>query len=52
MSALKKMVLPYFKEINQSNDELTAEDLEYMADKLSEDVRKWLKARADFEEDE
>ena len=49
MGAIEKMVLPYLREVNQSKEKLKDDELEYMARKFNDDVRRWLKARADFD---
>ena len=48
--SLYKIALKYFQEINDNAEgPLPEEELEYRAEKLTEDVRRWLKARADFD---
>lgn len=49
MGAIEKMVLPYLRDVNRSKEPLPDDELEYMAKKFNDEVRRWLKARADFD---
>lgn len=49
MGAIEKIVMPYFQEINRSKGQLKDDELDFMAKKFQDDVRRWLKARSDFD---
>lgn len=49
MKALGKMAMEHFRDINNHEIKLSEDELIFRAEKLEADIRRWLRAKADFD---